>query len=66
MSDFGGEADIASKLLTKRESTTDYGEYRVASMPILAKRKAADLAALKLVQNELEEHVREVTLFDLD
>jgi hypothetical protein len=32
----------------------------------MAKRKAAELAALKLVRNKLEEHVGRFVLFDLD
>jgi hypothetical protein len=37
-----------------------------SSIHFLAKRKAAELAALKLVRNELEEHVGKFMLFDLD
>ena len=35
-------------------------------MPIWQREKAAELAALKLVRNKLEEHVGSFVLFDLD
>jgi hypothetical protein len=37
-----------------------------SSIHFLAKRKAAELAALKLVRSKLEEHVERFMLFDLD
>src|SRR6516162_957732 len=37
-----------------------------SSIHFLAKRKAAELAALKLVRSKLEEHVGRFMLFDLD
>ena len=40
-----------------RQGAADCGEYCVAQMPIWQREKAAELAALKLVRNKLEEHV---------
>jgi len=51
MSAFAGKADIASKLLTRDEARRI--AVNIAGTDAdLAKRKAAELAALKLVRNE--------------
>ena len=51
VSAFGGKADIASKLLT-RDGARRIAVNIAGTDADLAKRKAAELAALKLVRNE--------------